>query len=37
MVVEETSLLSIKKSELGKRIYKYDIDQVTFELQSMEG
>lgn len=37
MVVEGISLLSAKKSELGKRISKYGIDQVTLELQSLEG
>ncbi len=37
MVVEGISLLSAKKSELGKRISKYGIDQVTLDLQSLEG
>jgi phospholipid transport system substrate-binding protein len=37
MVIEGISLLSSKKSELGKRISQYGVEQVTLELMSLEG
>lgn len=36
MVIEGISLLSAKKSELGKRISQYGIEQVTHELMSVK-